>query len=869
VVLKFLNGKFFNILVFLVILVFSSCVPNIQNSIKVVVNLKISSENVTPFSDRIFPNALVDEISKLELVVKKDSQTLFTKTIQVASTSITVDLNGFGEYIFELYGYNSSNEVILYGLAKKLIQNVQDTVNVTATFKDAMVKYTLNLSQEVLDNYTFKNAKATLESKTGNTLSYDLTLNTSKILFQANLKPGVWYVSLTMTFISKLTAQEKTEKFEDIIEISPLKNYTYEYLVKFSPDAYKVLINTAFPYGYVYGFDEIKCKVSKNGTTVFSKTFNTQNLEILIPEKNVYQVELEAWKNGSVVFKSTNTLDMTSTSSFNVLFTEGYFEKLVAFDKSNNLFVFEKVGQFSSWSTIKVNGQDTSYYESHIYPGLKNIIVKFDQSSLIREINFQKDYPQNIRVRISAELGNVGNLISSYFNQVTFELNGAYIISVQTPNSFANLLDKQFNAENLKIALSNNNIIISLGSNNLGSFPINSRIYVKSEVSGTRAKILERIQANGKNNYYEGDFEVIYTQGSTSGFRVINELNIDNYLYYVLPSEMNASYVDGALQSQAIVARTYAMYKILNDKRLASIGANVDDSINYQVYNREGTADLFKNAVNTTSGKIVMYNSQVAATYFYANSGGIALNSIDVFNMNVPYLVHKHLTLKNEYLPNPLNETEISTFIRNWDKAYLRDKGYFEFTNSMTRWKVEFTPEKILQNVALAQYVTITNPFSSSSLVSNELLEEREVKKMIQENRVILNTTEKLLDVKVTKRGLGGDVKEFQIITTSGTKTFPKSKLSTVFKLDSQTPVYISNGTSRTDFGYLLSDFVTFEVQKDSSGNVTKVIVWGGGFGHGIGMSQVGVHCLCKYYGYTGEQAALYFFKDCNIQKVY
>ena len=64
---------------------------------------------------------------------------------------------------------------------------------------------------------------------------------------------------------------------------------------------------------------------------------------------------------------------------------------------------------------------------------------------------------------------------------------------------------------------------------------------------------------------------------------MINELPLETYLEAVVPSEMPSGYHKEALKAQAVCARTYA-WKQMQEGRLSKYGADVDDSVNYQVY---------------------------------------------------------------------------------------------------------------------------------------------------------------------------------------------------------------------------------------------------------------------------------------------
>lgn len=128
----------------------------------------------------------------------------------------------------------------------------------------------------------------------------------------------------------------------------------------------------------------------------------------------------------------------------------------------------------------------------------------------------------------------------------------------------------------------------------------------------------------------------------------VKEIPLDEYLYGVLSAEMPASYEKEALKAQAIVARTYTMYKILKDKKhdncdicsnYSCCQAWIDEDSKkekwkekYDEYNEK-----IKSAVNETKGKIITYENAPINALFHANSGGKTELPINVWGGNFPY----------------------------------------------------------------------------------------------------------------------------------------------------------------------------------------------------------------------------------------
>ncbi len=130
----------------------------------------------------------------------------------------------------------------------------------------------------------------------------------------------------------------------------------------------------------------------------------------------------------------------------------------------------------------------------------------------------------------------------------------------------------------------------------------------------------------------------------------VEEVNIDEYLYPVVSAEMPATFEMEALRAQAIVARTYTIFKILNKKH---DNADIcDDSTCCQAWvsketrlarwnenEREANWQKICQAVNSTKGKIVTYENQPINAFFHSNSGGVTEVPVNVWGgTGYPYL---------------------------------------------------------------------------------------------------------------------------------------------------------------------------------------------------------------------------------------
>lgn len=144
-----------------------------------------------------------------------------------------------------------------------------------------------------------------------------------------------------------------------------------------------------------------------------------------------------------------------------------------------------------------------------------------------------------------------------------------------------------------------------------------------SGVDGEGKFQLTGLKRGYENPVYDGKLELHKTD---EGYLVINELPLESYLTRVVPSEMPAYYPLEALKAQAVCARTYALRQKENSRMEDGIPADVDDSVSYQVYNNQPTAENCTRAVEETKGQVLTKAGELLETLYYSTSCGIDLS---------------------------------------------------------------------------------------------------------------------------------------------------------------------------------------------------------------------------------------------------
>jgi stage II sporulation protein D len=130
---------------------------------------------------------------------------------------------------------------------------------------------------------------------------------------------------------------------------------------------------------------------------------------------------------------------------------------------------------------------------------------------------------------------------------------------------------------------------------------------------------------------YRGSIQVDVVNGK---LRAVNMVNLEQYLYGVVPSEVPFTWHPEALKAQAVAARSYA----LATRKTGAFDLYPDTRS--QVYlGIDHEKPSTNAAVDATAGKVVLYEGQVAKTFFFSTSGGRTASAEDVWGEAVPYLV--------------------------------------------------------------------------------------------------------------------------------------------------------------------------------------------------------------------------------------
>ena len=167
---------------------------------------------------------------------------------------------------------------------------------------------------------------------------------------------------------------------------------------------------------------------------------------------------------------------------------------------------------------------------------------------------------------------------------------------------------------------------VSLGSDNKAS-----SIIVEPESSDGMITVSSLSKSSGTPRYH-GALEI--TKDS-SGYMIINQVDIEQYLYGVVSSEVSSSYSPEALKAMAICARGFTYRKLGSNYR--GYNADLDDTTSCQVYNNFPETGNSIDAVQSTSGIVPTYNGEIINAVYFSTSCGTTTTSDQVWGGSMPY----------------------------------------------------------------------------------------------------------------------------------------------------------------------------------------------------------------------------------------
>lgn len=313
---------------------------------------------------------------------------------------------------------------------------------------------------------------------------------------------------------------------------------------------------------------------------------------------------------------------------------------------------------------------------------------------------------------------------------------------------------------------------------------------------------------------YNGNFYVDSINNA-----LINNVNLEEYIYSVVSGEMGSSFEMDALKAQAIAARSYA---ISNLKKYIKHGYNLTNDIYSQVYlGVNNVNDKIRKAVDETKGLIASFNGEIINATYSSSNGGVIASSEEVWGNKYPYLVMKYDPYSTN-TPNVNWKVEVSR--DNLDELLAQKTNKRNFTglrlqkNALGRVKdvvVSYNDGDVKLSANKFRLIFGSSKFKSTLFDVNKKVENTNVKPMPKKEKTVI--------VASTPGPNEGVV--FDIVKLTDDELDKVSKVQNI-------------GSSAEAGGQ--------NIIETSIDLTDKYVFYGKGFGHSVGLSQYGANEMAK-----------------------
>lgn len=332
-----------------------------------------------------------------------------------------------------------------------------------------------------------------------------------------------------------------------------------------------------------------------------------------------------------------------------------------------------------------------------------------------------------------------------------------------------------------------------------------------------KATILIFDVETGSGNYWASKTDRIYRGKLEIGLddaknlRLINVINMEEYLYGVLPSEMPPDWPIEALKAQAIAARSEAYRKMGRHK---AQGCDFCSEVHCQSYiGAKVETEKTNNAVDETSGIVAMYKGKPIDAVYSNSCGGHTQGNIFSDRRIVDYWQQKQDTPEPTGFLFPLSPLELEDWLWSSKISVFCNNEKFS-RRSNFRWMRHYSHEHL------------------EGLINKKI------------------NIGKLLGINILERNPSSHVHKVKIVGSKGD-----------FIIEKELNI-------RNMFGNLRSGMFNINVKLNKEARPEEFIFYGGGWGHAVGMCQVGAASMADQ-GFNYQDILKFYFSGIEIEKLY
>lgn len=354
-----------------------------------------------------------------------------------------------------------------------------------------------------------------------------------------------------------------------------------------------------------------------------------------------------------------------------------------------------------------------------------------------------------------------------------------------------------------------------------------------------------------ENQCFQGSLNLLEENGRMTA---VNLLDVEDYLLSVISSEMKATSSAELLKAHAVISRSWLLAQQAKSRELKTKDSayrsflqtedkyirwyDREDHLNFDVcaddhcqrYQgiQKATTPVVRDAVNSTRGEVLCHEGRICDARFSKCCGGISENFENVWE-NIP-----HPYLRSVYdAPSPQEKYDLTQ-----EKEVTRWIGSYPDVFCHT------TDKNILAGV-LNEYDLETADFFRWEIYYSQ----EELSRLVRERlSVDFGTVQELLPVE---RGASGRLTRLKIVGSRKTMTIGKELV--IRKALSRSHLYSS----------------AFVVEKVEAKGLTQGFrLRGAGWGHGVGLCQIGAAVMSSR-GYSYREILQHYFRDAYIEKLY
>ncbi len=318
---------------------------------------------------------------------------------------------------------------------------------------------------------------------------------------------------------------------------------------------------------------------------------------------------------------------------------------------------------------------------------------------------------------------------------------------------------------------------------------------------------------------------------------VINELPLEKYLMCVATSEMGPKCPIALLEAQTIAARSWLLANV--EQKHSHLGMDVCNDDCCQRY--QGTTFLSESSVKATQntfGQVLLIHDEICDARYSKSCGGV----MEAFETIWPTKAQPCFKVKADAEKDP----------PEWQKPLSDEKNFAKWVESVPK---TFCSPHVIPEEKLSLYLGKVDESGHYFRWQEQIDQKTLVKNLNRHFRLEASAIQELL---VLNRGGSGRINRLKIVYLDN------SGQQREFVLKSEYDIRLGLHPS-----FLYSSAITIEAQFSQKGKIPTAFKFkGAGWGHGVGLCQIGALGM-SLFGYSSKEIVLHYYPNCQLKRIY